>query len=305
MLFKVFAIAVLAVAVNCLPAAEEPARTFQVCQTQECKKAAEIITSHIDVSKDPCEDWYLYACGKFAEANPLPSGTSSVDALTLVNQANEVRSDSALDNANLKNHGSKIVRKVKKMYDECVKETNGTFLGTLRSKNREYLLRLRDRMIEEAAQKGKVETFVPHTIPTVEEIMNLQLSKKGECRTAVAGKYEFAFVRAWLDKYMDKNATAEARKVINNVHSAILNQMNISWATPDDKRTYREQLSKLERNLVYPDWIVDDKELDAEYEGDTISSIHHLVEDFAKHPNWPMPVLMVNAHFSTANEISE
>lgn len=299
MIFKLIVIVTLAVTVTCSPANQKPA----VCQSEECKRFARIITSHIDESKDPCKDWYLYACGKFAQVHPLPNGTNSIDALILVDEGNQVRTETALDNPNLKTHGSKIVRKMKQVYDDCLKESSEDFLIKLRRKNNEYLLELRKKMIKEVFQEGKDAPFVPRKIPTVEEIMKRKMDKKRECRRIVTIKWEFAFVRAWLDRFMDKNATAEARKVINNVYSAMLNKINLDWATPAEKKTYREQLSKLKKSLVYPEWIGDDKELDSEYKNDTVSTIHELVNDFAEHPKWPC--LAANAQFFPSNEISE
>ena len=296
MLLKLVVIAVLALTATCLPANQEPPRTFTVCQTEECKRAAQIITSHIDESQDPCEDWYLYACGKFAEVNPLPENSQSINALGLISEGNRRKAESTMDDPILKNHSSKAVREMKKFYDECLEKPDEDFLVSLKLKNREYLLSLRKRMIE-IARQVKIETFVPLKIPTVEEIMNMKLNKKEQCQMSVYAKYEFAFVRAWVDKFMNKSATAEARKVINNIHSAMLNRMNISWATEDDKNNYKEQLARLKRHLVYPDWIVDDKELDSEYDNDT--------QGCNKHKSWFMPILVVNAAFSTSNEIGE
>lgn len=303
MLLKLFILAALAVTINCLPATnvKEP----KICQTDACKRAALTLLNQIDQSKNPCDDWFLYACGKFAEANPLPEGVSSIQTLGLVDDNNNKRGDTVFEDDNLKNHGSKVVQKAKKLYDECVGSSDSTLIITLTKRNRDYLLALREKAIKMLARPD-VSTYRPINIPTIEQILTLKMDKKGECRTTVASQYEYAYIRAFLDKYMDRNATAEARKMINNIHSTILNRLNITWATEEDKNTYRDQLSKLERNLLYPDWIVDDKELDSEYGIDTVESIYDILKNkVAKHNDWPMPVLMVNAHFSSANEISK
>lgn len=48
-----------------------------VCQTEECKLIARIIKDNINKSVDPCDDFYAYACGKFAENNPIPPEETS------------------------------------------------------------------------------------------------------------------------------------------------------------------------------------------------------------------------------------
>ncbi|XP_071559549.1 neprilysin-like isoform X2 [Temnothorax nylanderi] len=48
-----------------------------VCQTKECKEIARIISESMDKSVDPCDDFYEYACGKWPEHNPIPTGMNS------------------------------------------------------------------------------------------------------------------------------------------------------------------------------------------------------------------------------------
>ncbi|XP_011861289.1 PREDICTED: neprilysin-like isoform X2 [Vollenhovia emeryi] len=48
-----------------------------VCQSQECKKIAQIISESMDKTVDPCDDFYEYACGRWSEHNPPPKGMDS------------------------------------------------------------------------------------------------------------------------------------------------------------------------------------------------------------------------------------
>lgn len=274
-----------------------------VCETAACKEAAAKILSYIDDSVDPCDDWYLYACGNYAKENPIPSGASSIQALSVLDTNNANRSNVALKEENLKTHGSKVVRKVKELFDQCMnKSSNDAIMSNMRENNQKFLLKLRDSIIKYMAD-SKIHSFIPLKVPTVNEIVNTKRDQETECRTAVASKYPYAVIRTFLDKFMDKNATALARATINNVHATILNRLNVTWATDKEIKEYREQLAKLKRNLVYPDWIVDDKELDDEYANDFAESIEDLVSN-SKHDPWPMDILMVNAFFTTTNEIT-
>lgn len=46
----------------------------RVCRTQECIKAASRVKSAMNLSADPCTDFYQYVCGGWIKNNPIPSG---------------------------------------------------------------------------------------------------------------------------------------------------------------------------------------------------------------------------------------
>ena len=300
MLLKVLFIASLALVSTSLPTDDPKPK---ICGTDECKKAADLITSYIDESKDPCDDWYLYACGKYADRVPIPDGQQSIQALAQVAEGNQRRIIEALDDPKLKDHGSKVVKRAKKLYDECASKSDRSFVDNMRKKNRLYLLKKREQMIEEMS-KGESHTFVPRKIPTVEEIMNLKLSDKEECAVTVGSKYNLAVVRAFVDKFMGPEATAEARKMMNNIHSTILNKLILSWADETEIKTYKSIFAVLIKNFAYPDWLTDNKELDSEYDVSN-ETIYDLVDNLAKHKQWPIDPLEVNAVFTSNNDVSK
>ena len=47
-----------------------------LCTTPACVTVASSILNAMDVTVDPCEDFYQYACGGWLRAHPIPSGQS-------------------------------------------------------------------------------------------------------------------------------------------------------------------------------------------------------------------------------------
>uniref|UniRef100_T1KLB5 Uncharacterized protein n=1 Tax=Tetranychus urticae TaxID=32264 RepID=T1KLB5_TETUR len=47
-----------------------------LCLSKSCLSIASTIVNSMDVSKDPCQDFYAYSCGGWVESNPLPDGKS-------------------------------------------------------------------------------------------------------------------------------------------------------------------------------------------------------------------------------------
>ena len=48
-----------------------------VCNSMPCLKAVSAITSAMDPSGDPCDDFYQFACGRWSQTNPIPDWLES------------------------------------------------------------------------------------------------------------------------------------------------------------------------------------------------------------------------------------
>ena len=107
------------------------------------------------------------------------------------------------------------------------------------------------------------------------------------CRQQVYSDYSFVVARVYADKYFPITEHRATRDAIMNVWKALRNDIikEVPWMDEDTKRKVNQRLDDLEVDTGYPDWLLDDKELDKEYEGE-------------KHPDWPTDPLEVNAHFS-------
>ena len=239
-----------------------------VCNSKDCQDIADIIKGNLDENADPCEDFYAFACGGFKKLNPIPVGARHIDGLALVQKQLDARLIGLFDDLELKNHRSKTVRKAKKIYDDCM---NGT-LG------------------ENITKSLPVRVFVNHHDSLVAEGMyksQLLNTPEQTCRQQVKSKYPWIVIRLYLDKYFPLTEHKAARDAIINIWKALRNDImkKVSWMDDETEKNVNQGLDDLEINTGYPGWLLDDKELDKEYEGE-------------KHPDWSVDPLTVNAFFN-------
>ncbi|EGI67062.1 Endothelin-converting enzyme 1 [Acromyrmex echinatior] len=90
-----------------------------VCQSQECKKIAQIITESMDKSVNPCDDFYEYACGKWSEHNPVPTGMKAWSMFASA-QVNVIKQIKEIFDEGPKKGELLAVKLAKKWYAVCM-----------------------------------------------------------------------------------------------------------------------------------------------------------------------------------------
>ena len=240
---------------------------FGVCNSAECQDVAKIIKGSLNEDADPCEDFYAFVCAGFKKVNPIPKGYQNIDGLSLLKKELDARQVGLLDDPQLKNHRSKVIRKAKKLYDDCIN-------GNLRE----------NATLAERVFVKQLDSLVPKGMYKSQALSN---DRELGCRNNLKYKYPFVLIRLYLDKYFPISEHKATRDAVFNVWKALRNHIikKSPWTDNQTMENVYQGLDSLEINTGYPNWLSDDKELDKEYEGE-------------KHPDWPMDPLTVNAHYS-------
>ena len=234
-----------------------------VCQSEECKAAAAEIGHNLDPTVDPCDDFYLYACGGMKKKGNLMS-------LFTIQEELQRRLATVLDDDNVKNHGSKAVRKVKQIYDDCRGKSDKEI-------NRMYReMKLKNRLNKLLG----MSTFFPHSW---EKTNHKNLTNDQKCQQKAQSQYPYAFDRTYIDKYFPKEDHENVKKIVSNIRQTYVNTIvdKITWLDESTKQSLLGELKKLNLRTGYPEWVGIDSELDSEYGVNfNVSLIHDVVEDF-------------------------
>ncbi|XP_064413309.1 phosphate-regulating neutral endopeptidase PHEX [Latimeria chalumnae] len=95
----------------------------QHCLTPECIEAAGTILSKIDRSVDPCENFFMFACGSWIKKNPIPEDTSNYGIYPWLRQNVDLKLKMLLETPLSKKKDIQAVQKAKILYRSCINET--------------------------------------------------------------------------------------------------------------------------------------------------------------------------------------
>lgn len=110
-----------------------------ICTTESCMKASAQIRDYMDGSKNPCDDFYEFACGKFIRETPIPQDKSRVTSFSSTQdkvdqQLEVILMEEPQQNETKAEKLSKIF--MKSCLDEAALNEKGNFQRSFRNKMR-------------------------------------------------------------------------------------------------------------------------------------------------------------------------
>ncbi|KAM8976490.1 phosphate-regulating neutral endopeptidase PHEX [Pelodytes ibericus] len=93
------------------------------CLTPECIEAAALIQYKMNVSVDPCKNFFQYACGGWIQENPIPDDMSNYGIYPWLRTNVDLKIKALLEKPLSKRRDSEAVQKAKIFYISCMNET--------------------------------------------------------------------------------------------------------------------------------------------------------------------------------------
>jgi predicted metalloendopeptidase len=96
-------------------------KNADVCTTEDCQNADQLIFKTMNTSVDPCEDFYRFSCGGFLdnEDEQIPTGSSSLNLLSNVNRKLSGIVTNLIENLPEEQLETNALKNAKKFYDSC------------------------------------------------------------------------------------------------------------------------------------------------------------------------------------------
>ncbi|KAM4795356.1 phosphate-regulating neutral endopeptidase PHEX [Rhinophrynus dorsalis] len=95
----------------------------QYCLTPECIEAAALVRNRMNMSVDPCDNFFQYACGGWIEENPIPEDMSNYGIYPWLRNNVDIKIKALLEKPISKRRDSEAVQKAKTFYISCMNET--------------------------------------------------------------------------------------------------------------------------------------------------------------------------------------
>ncbi|XP_057412968.1 membrane metallo-endopeptidase-like 1 isoform X1 [Balaenoptera acutorostrata] len=100
---------------------QKPKDTGETCTTPGCVMAAARILQNMDPSKEPCVDFYQYACGGWLQRHVVPETNSRYSVFDILRDELEIILKGLLENSTTKDRPA--VQKAKMLYRSCMNES--------------------------------------------------------------------------------------------------------------------------------------------------------------------------------------
>ncbi|XP_077150719.1 phosphate-regulating neutral endopeptidase PHEX [Ranitomeya variabilis] len=93
------------------------------CLTPECIEAAASIRNKMNLSVDPCDNFFQFACGGWIESNPIPDDQSNYGIYPWLRYNVDLKIKALLEKPISKRRDSEAAQKAKTFYNSCMNET--------------------------------------------------------------------------------------------------------------------------------------------------------------------------------------
>ncbi|KAM9319451.1 phosphate-regulating neutral endopeptidase PHEX [Gastrophryne carolinensis] len=93
------------------------------CLTPECIEAAAFLRDKMNLSVDPCDNFFQYACGGWIEKNPIPDDQSNYGIYPWLRNNVDLKIKALLEKPLSKRRDSEAAQKAKIFYHSCMNET--------------------------------------------------------------------------------------------------------------------------------------------------------------------------------------
>ncbi|XP_030381091.1 neprilysin-1 [Scaptodrosophila lebanonensis] len=90
-----------------------------ICMTQECVRTAASLLSAMDMTADPCEDFFQYACGTWNKMHPIPEDRSSISTFEVLSDQQQVILRGVLEEP-IDGRDNKATIKAKTFFKSCM-----------------------------------------------------------------------------------------------------------------------------------------------------------------------------------------
>ncbi|XP_022370467.1 membrane metallo-endopeptidase-like 1 [Enhydra lutris kenyoni] len=119
-------------------AIQRPKEMSEICTSPGCVTAAARILQNMDPSREPCDDFYQYACGGWLRRHVIPETNSRYSVFDILRDELEVILKGVLENSTTKDRPA--VQKAKMLYRSCMNE------GIIEKRDSQPLLNILDLM---------------------------------------------------------------------------------------------------------------------------------------------------------------
>lgn len=94
-----------------------------VCLNESCVHISSNILASMDSNVNPCDDFYAFACNKWAKSNPIPDGKTTWGTFMKLEQQNQYIIKQVLEKP-VNSYKSKAIEKAKMYYESCMDVNN-------------------------------------------------------------------------------------------------------------------------------------------------------------------------------------